>query len=141
MNINKNSKRQLILRALLLLGAMALFLASGCNARANSVTSVSIDFPHGATRLLVKRDGRAYLFYGELPQHQEIEPGTFDIDDLFIDLQGKLNPVLPAENRPLGAAVGMVQFRFQDGSQKDYLIYDADFAKSLFAMARANILP
>jgi hypothetical protein len=78
--------------------------------------------------LLVKSDGSAYLFYGALPQSQEIKPNTFDIDDLFGDLQEKLNPVLPAENRPLGADYGMVQIGFQDGSEKDYLIYDGAFA-------------
>jgi len=60
---------------------------------------------------------------------------------LFDDLQEKLNPVLPAESRPLGAAYGMVQFRFQDGSQKDYLIYDGDYAETLFEIARANLVP
>jgi hypothetical protein len=124
-----------------LLGTLALVLAGGCSARANNVTSISLDFPHGATRLLVKRDREARLFYGALPQSQKIEPGTFDIDDLFNDLQDKLNPVLPAENRPLGAACGMVQFRFQDGSEKDYLIYDAVFAEKLFEIARENIVP
>jgi hypothetical protein len=140
MNENRISRRQLILSALLL-WTMALALVNGCNARADEVTDISIDFPHGATRLLVKRDGSAYLFYGALPQHQEIKPNTFDIDDLFNDLQGKLNPVLPTENRPLGAAVGMVQIRFQDGSEKDYLIYDGAFAEGLFEIARANIRP
>ena len=52
------------------LGAMALVLASGCNTQADRVTSISIDFPHGATRLLVERDGETYLFYGALPQYQ-----------------------------------------------------------------------
>jgi hypothetical protein len=35
----------------------------------------------------------------------------------------------------------MVQIRFQDGSEKDYLIYDGDFAEKLFERARANIVP
>jgi hypothetical protein len=141
MNESRKPLRQLILAAFLLIGAMVPVLASGCSARADKVTNISIDFPHGETRLLVKREGRAYLFYGALPQRQEIEPNTFDIDDLFNELQERLNPVLPAENRPLGEPYGMVQIRFQDGSEKDYLIYDGDFAEKLFERARANVVP
>jgi hypothetical protein len=34
----------------------------------------------------------------------------------------------------------MVSFGFNDGSTRDYLIYDAAFAEELFVLARANLI-
>jgi hypothetical protein len=110
-------------------------IINGCSTRARSVTSISLDFPHGGLRLLVQRDDEARLFYGALPASRSIPESTFDIDEIFDQLQPRLHKVVPAENRPLGQDYGIASIRFNDGSSKDYLIYDENYATDLFKKA------
>ena len=42
----------------------------GCEEERSSIESISIDFPHGETRLLVERNGEAFLYYGALPSYK-----------------------------------------------------------------------
>ncbi len=122
---------------------MTLFLLqAGCNDNISSIESISIDFPHGETRLLVRRNGEALLFYGALPQHQTIRNGTFDIDELCKQLQPRLHENAPREERPNPASeYGMVQIRLKDKSEKTYLIFsEEDFAEQLFSKAKRNII-
>ena len=79
-------------------------------------------------------------FDGVLPTYQTVKDGTFDIDELFQQLQTRLHEVLPAENRPLGQPYGIVTLDFSDGSEQDYLIYDQAFAEELFKVACENSL-
>ena len=111
---------------------------SACNTDPPLVTWISIDFPHGALRLLVQREGDARLFYGALPTSRVIQKSPGNIDDLFQQLQPRLHDVVPAENRPIGQPYGMVTIEFSDGNQRDYLIYDETFAVDLFKAACAN---
>jgi hypothetical protein len=106
----------------------------------NSIESISIDFPHGETRLLVQRNGESFLFYGALPQYQKIKNNTFDIDELYKQLQERLRDNVPREQWPNPKSrAGMVQIRFQDKHKRDYLIFDEDvFAERLFSKARKN---
>jgi len=113
-------------------------MLSGCNTDANPVTYIILDFPHGALRLLVQRDGDIRLFYGALPTYRTVKNGTFDIDELFQELQTRLHEVVPAEDRPIGQPYGMVTVEFSDGSRRDYLIYDQVFSEGLFKAACAN---
>ena len=116
-----------------------LILGIGCNESSESIESISMDFPHGETRLLVQRDGEAFLFYGALPSYQKIKKGTFDLDQLYKQLQVHLHENGPRENWPdPKAKAGMVTIRFKNKSQKDYLIFDEDLAKSIFDKARQN---
>lgn len=118
-----------------------LILGTGDVAGAESIESISLDFPHGETRLLVQRDGEAFLFYGALPAHQKIAKGTFDIDELYKELQSRWHENVPRESWPdPKSKAGMVTIRFQDKSQKDYLIFDEDLAKIIFEKAKENIV-
>jgi hypothetical protein len=128
------------LRSTLILLTGGILLLVGCNTVSGSVTSVSLDFPHGETRLLVQRDGDTRLYYGELPAYKAVKNGTFDIDELFNQLQTRIHKVVPAEERPTGQPYGMVTFGFSDGSTRDHLIYDEPFAEDLFATAQANLV-
>lgn len=78
------------------------------------MASISLDFPHGAARLLVRRDGETHLFYGTLPASRIIAGDTFDIDELYDDLQNRIHKMVPAEKRPLGQPSGMVTIGFID---------------------------
>ena len=94
---NNNWKYPVILTSALFLGVLILLMTGECGANANQVTSMIMDFPHGETRLLVNRDGTAYLFYGALPQHEVVRPNTFELDELFSELQDKIHPNAPME--------------------------------------------
>lgn len=127
-------------RLILKLLALSFLSLVGCGAPANAVTSIVMDFPHGETRLLIRRDGETRLFYAALPESQIVKPGLFDIDEIADQLQSRLFEVVPAEERPLGQPYGMVTLEFTDGSRQDYFIYDGAFAETLFQTARANII-
>ncbi len=125
-----------------LLVLMTLFLfQTGWAEGFGSVTSVSIDFPHGETRLLVQRGGEARLFYGALPQHRIVKKGTFDVDDVYRQLRSRLHDNVPREEWPdPKATAGMVTISFADKTKKDYLIFDGDFAQLLFEEAESNVI-
>lgn len=114
-------------------------MLSACNTDTTLVTRIIVDFPHGALRLLVERDGDTRLFYGELPTSRAVQSSAFNIDDLFQQLQSRLHDNVPAENRPVGQPYGMATIEFSDGSKHDYLIYDETFAVELFQTACANL--
>ena len=122
--------------------AVLILVVTGCKEETGSIESISIDFPHGETRLLVQRNGDAFLFYGALPQHQRIKNGTFDIDELYKQLQGRLHDNVPREKWPnTRSRAGMVQIRFQGKYKRDYLIFDEEvFTDRLFSKARKNIV-
>lgn len=130
--------RYINLAALMVLLILA---GTGCKEDASTIESISIDFPHGETRLLVQRNGEAFLFYGALPQHQKIKNGTFDIDELYEQLQERLHDNVPREKWPnLQSRAGMVQIRFHGKHQRDYLIFDEEvFTDRLFTKARTNV--
>ena len=112
----------------------------GCAVKSSSIDMLSIDYPNGEARLLVQRDGKASLFYGALPQQQIVRKGTFDIDDLYKQLEGRLHDNVPREKWPNPKSTfGMVKIRFRDGRLKDYLIFDeGQFTTLLFEKARKN---
>ena len=121
--------------ALLLLGL------AGCGGQSARLQSLSLDYPHGGTRLLVQRSGEAALFYGARPHFQKIKAQTFEIDALY----GQLEPLLYA-NRPREewpdpkATAGMVVIIYDDREKESYLILDQqEFADRLFERARAAI--
>ena len=128
------------LRFTLLFLTLCALLVSACDTETASVIGIIVDFPHGALRLLVWRDGETRLFYGALPTHRTVQSNTFNIDDLFQQLQPRLHDNVPAENRPLGQPYGMATIEFSDGSEQDYLIYDETFAVELFQVACANLV-
>ena len=118
------------------------FLQMGCNEKASSIQSISIDFPHGETGLLVRRNGEALLFYCALPQHQKVKNSTFDIDELYKQLQTRLHDNVPREEWPNPKSkAGMVTIDFDNKAKKDYLIFDEEeFAERLFNKAKKNIV-
>ena len=122
---------------------MTLFLLqAGCNDNISSIESISIDFPHGETRLLVQKNGDAFLFYGALPQSQKIKNSVFDIDELYTQLQPRLHDNVPREKWPNPTSKsGMVTITFDNNEQRDYLIFDEEeFADRLFNKAKNNIV-
>lgn len=122
-------------RFIALICIVGVLVLAGCSTRAKSVASISLDFPHGALRLLVQRDSDTRLFYGALPTSRVIPSDTFDIEELFTQLQSRLYEVVPAEERTLGQPYGMATIDFSDGSSDDYLLYDGDYAGELFKRA------
>ena len=137
---NNEWKDPIVLTIASFFGVLVLIMAGGCGAKADLPTSINMDFPHGETRLLVKEDGEAFLFYASLPQHEIIRPNTIELDKLYNELQDKIHPNVPMEERPVYEAYGMVTFRFGDDREEDYLIYDGAFAEAYFEIARANII-
>ena len=117
-----------------------LFFATSCNAA--SIKTIDMDYPHGTDRLMVKDNGDTFLYYASLPQHKKIKKGTFTVDELYNQLKGRLHDNAPRETWPNPkSTAGMVQIRFDDGRQKDYLIFDEEeFAGEIFKRARENII-
>ena len=113
----------------------------GWTESSDSIESISMDFPHGETRFLVQRNGEAFLFYGALPSPQKISTGTFDLDEVYMQLKSHLHENVPRENWPNPKSkAGMVTIRFKNKSQRDYLIFDEGLAKIIFDKARKNII-
>ena len=113
-------------------------LTVSCNAA--SIKTISMDYPHGTDRLLVRASGETMLFYGAL-MGKSIKPGIFTVDELYNKLKGRLHKNAPTETwpNPLSTA-GMVQIGFSDGTQKDYLIFDEEeFAEGIFKRAKENV--
>jgi hypothetical protein len=112
----------------------------GCEQERKPIESISIDFPHGETRLLVRSDGEAFLYYGALPSFQRVRSGTFDVEILYGQLETRLNDNVPREEwSDPGATAGMVIITFKDQSAQNYLIFDRHFAEQLFKKGRENI--
>jgi hypothetical protein len=113
----------------------------GCEKEQSPIESISIDFPHGETRLLVTSNGEAFLYYGALPSYQKVRSGTFDIEILYKQLETRLHDNVPREewSNP-GATAGMAIIAFKDQSEKTYLIFDRHFAEQLFKKGRENII-
>ena len=116
-------------------------LITGCLQKSSLIERISIAYPYGESRLLVQRNGDAFLFYGALPQHEKIRNGTFDIDELYRQLKGHLHDNVPREDWPDPESIaGMVTITFTDETMISYLIFDEKkFATIIFDKARKNI--
>ncbi len=123
---------------LIVLGLTAVLALAACQAETDRVESVSLDFPYGESRLLVRREGNARLFYGALPQSLTIREGTFDIDRLMTDLRSRLQEVVTGD-RMAGRPFGTVSLTFENGSARDYFLYDGEFAEGLLVTACRNL--
>ncbi len=123
---------------LIVLGLTAVLALAACQAETDRVESVSLDFPYGESRLLVRREGNARLFYGALPQSLTVREGTFDINRLMTDLRPRLQEVVTG-NRVAGRPFGTASLTFEDGSARDYFLYDGAFAEGLFVTACRNV--
>lgn len=115
--------------------SVAVVLLAACRTNANPVAVIVLSYPSGELSLRVGRDQASRLTYGELPEGLTIERGVFDLDELYGQLQGKLNEVVPSEKVPAGKTIGTVSFVFADGSQESYFIYDEAFSFQLLANA------
>jgi hypothetical protein len=104
--------------------------------------SIIMDYPLGKTRLHVRRNGEAFLFYGALPQYQKIKKGIFDIDELYKQLKTRLHDNVPREEWPNPQSkAGMVTINVAGKAEKNYLIFDEEeFAEHLFNKAGKNIV-
>lgn len=122
--------------------ALCFLFLGGCNKDSRVIESISIDFPHGGTRLVVWKSEEAALYYGALPQHDFVSTGVFDVEDLYKKLQPHLHSNVPREEWPNpSATAGMVQVKFKDKGKKNYLIFDEKaFAEELFSKARQNVV-
>ncbi len=127
-----------MLRLLVLMAPI--LLQAGCSEKRSAIESISLDYPHGETRLVVRSNGEALLFYGALPRHESIRLGTFGVDELYAQLQPRLHDNVPREQWPNpSSVVGMVTIRFENGTKAVHLIHDEeDFAERVFNRARKN---
>jgi hypothetical protein len=118
------------------------FALMGADGEKGSLERISMDFPYGETRLIVQKDGQAFLAYGALPQLRKVKKGTFDIDDLYAHVQARLHDNVPREKWPNPRSrFGMVQITWKTGAEKEYLIFDEEsFASELFDKARKNLV-
>ena len=101
-----------------------------------------LDYTHGESRLLVERGGETLLFYGSHPSYQKIKDGIIDIDELYRQLEERLNSNASSENWSDSTSTsGMVTIQYKDKTEKDFLIFDEEeFAESLLGRARNNIV-
>jgi hypothetical protein len=113
---------------------LGLLIFAGCRG-SKAPTTISLDFPHGEARLLVRRGRDAQLYYGALPTSCSVPQEVFDIDELFSQLQPRLHEVVPSEERPFDGPYGMVTLGFGSGDPESYLIYDAAYAVDLLNRA------
>ena len=118
------------------------FLQAGCNKDNSSIESIIMDYPHGETRLHVRRNGAALLFYGARPEHHKVKNGTFDIDELYEQLKTRLHDNIPREEWPNPRSkAGMVTIDVASKAEKVYLIFDEEeFTEHIFYKARQNIV-
>lgn len=79
--------------------AIILFTIS-CNKVESKIQIISIDFPHGENRLIVHKNGEAFLYYEALPEGKIIRKDTFNVDTLYNQLQPKLQKNNPREDWP-----------------------------------------
>lgn len=126
------------MRLIILIVILVLF--GGCHEEVGQITYISIDFPHGETRLHVNNRGEASLYYGALPKALHVETGAFDIQKIYKDLRSRLEPVVTNDKMKPGISYGMVTISFRDKKSVDYFITDREFAEELFQMARDNLI-
>jgi hypothetical protein len=114
----------------------------GADGKNGSLERISIDFPYGETGLIVQKDGAAFPAYGALPQMRPFKKGTFDIDDIYAQVQARSHDNVPREKWPNPRSrFGMVQITGKAGTEKEHRIFDEEeFASGLFDKARKNIV-
>ena len=123
---------------IVVLGLTAVVALAACQTETERVESVSLDFPYGESRLVLRREGNARLFFAALPESLIVREGTFDIDRLMTDLRPRLQEVVTGD-RVAGRPFGTVSLTFEDGSPRDYFLYDGEFAEGLFVTACRNV--
>jgi hypothetical protein len=80
-------------------GVLVALAVSGCQPETETAESISLDFPNGETRLLVRRRGEARLFYAALPESLMLKSGVLDFDVLVGQLK---TPASRCGDRRLG---------------------------------------
>jgi hypothetical protein len=111
---------------------------SGCQPKIETAESISLDFPYGETRLLVRRGGEARLFYAALPESLMLESDVFDFDELMGQLKPRLHDVVTGD-LVAGRPFGIVTVNYRNRSSGDYFLYDGEFAEALFLTACLNL--
>jgi hypothetical protein len=92
--------------------------------------------PYGGCRLTIRGDGSATLFFGALPQHVNVQAGTFDLPELRTRFESIARR---AQNRnELKPPVGGVRFQ---NNAADLYFNDAELANTLLRRAWAHRLP
>jgi hypothetical protein len=111
---------------------------SGCQPETETAESISLDYPYGETRLLVRRGGEARLFYAALPESLMLKSGVFDFDVLMGQLEPRLHDVVTGD-LVAGRPFGIVTVNYRNRSSGDYFLYDGEFAEALFLTACLNL--
>jgi hypothetical protein len=100
----------------------------------------------GGLRLLVQRDGYAWLMYGAL-MGIDVKPGVFHIDELYAGLYGGLMD-LDACRRDIPwlrydgtyrQIYDSVRLDFEDGSREEYCTHDSAFTNRVLIRACENL--
>jgi hypothetical protein len=115
-------------------GVLVALAVSGCQPETETAESISLDFPNGETRLLVRRRGEARLFYAALPESLMLKSAVFDFDVLVGQLKPRLHDVVTGD-LVAGRPFGIVTVDYRNRSSGDYFLYDGEFAEGLFLTA------
>jgi len=117
-----------------------ILIMAACASAQNTIDVFIMDYPQGEYRIHVNSTGEAYLYYGARPQSQTIKTNTFSADGLYLIFKQHLHPNVPREEWPNPKSQsGMVTIRYSDGTQEDYLIFDAlELTKQVFDKAKQN---
>jgi hypothetical protein len=119
--------------------ALVIALAvSGCQPKTETAESISLDYPYGETRLLVRRGGETRLFYAALPESLLLKSDVFDFDTLMGQLKPRLHDVVTGD-LVAGRPFGIVTVNYRNRSSGDYFLYDGEFAEALFLTACLNL--
>ena len=118
-----------------------ILLSASCAADPHKIDMFIMDYPHGEYRLLVRRTGEAYLFYGEKASAQIIKKDTFSVEELYDIFKPYLYPNLPREEWPdPKLQFGMIIIRYINAEEENYLIFDLQkITEKIFEKAEIHI--
>lgn len=99
-----------------------------------TAAALTFDMPYGGCRLLVYRDGSAYLTYGALPVFVAIAPGSFDAAALTAEFRSRI--AVSRDRQQMPEPNGSLRFAGHgENDGEDLWFNNTEFAQSLFDRA------
>jgi hypothetical protein len=123
---------------LILLTAISLMIPA-CSAGRQGLSGIMlVGSESGGLRVLVRRDESALLFYGAL-MGLDVREGTFDIDEIYNGLRGRLVYRHTYLEDASGLIYSEVLFDFEDGSREEFYMSDQAFVGQVLITACENL--